>query len=229
MNVAIKEPVFDVEAARKTLRNAIAVRLACARDVEQIGIVIRDAEHRIGKMQNDSTELVSVLNQAADYASAALRSGDDLVPPADLLVAKKKHEHLLEQITFAEAGLLSLKAQLSQKKNDLAVLENRTIEALEPIVIAEAEEMADELILLEHRAAVARAKLNAFALSGTGGKTQKLGPTAYRALKGPPSNSVPPMSNTRLWRFEQEAKRVISAWRKSLEADAGARLTIEQE
>ena len=53
MNIAIKEPIFDVEAARKALRNAIAIRLACARDVDGIGIVIQDAELRISKMQQD--------------------------------------------------------------------------------------------------------------------------------------------------------------------------------
>lgn len=230
MNIALKdEATFDAEAQRRILKNAIAIKLAAARDCDQITITIHDAETRVAAMREELNEFKMVLNSVADFASEALKNNTELSPPADLLEAKKNHEHLLGQITFAESGLVSLKSQLEQKKRDLAVLEARTIEALEPIVIAEAEEMAEDLILLEHRSAVARAKLRAFALSGTNGRVQKLGPLAYKTLKGPPENSVAPMSNTRLWRFEQEAKRVIAAWRASLQADANARLTIEQE
>ncbi|HEY8098234.1 MAG TPA: hypothetical protein VIE65_19410 [Methylobacter sp.] len=229
MNIALKEPSFDEFAQRRVLKNAIAIRLACSRDVDQIGVTIADAERRIAKMREELSGFTTLLNSAADFASEALRNGSELSPPADLIAAKKKHEHLLEKITFAESGLLSLKAQLSQKENDLVVLSLRVNEAVEPLVCDTGEQLAEEVFRLELAAGAARAKLRALSMSGQNGRVQKLGVLAYRILKNLPENAREIQINTPLFLKEQHCKKAIIDWRKCLEVDSNAKLNLDDD
>jgi predicted methyltransferase MtxX (methanogen marker protein 4) len=96
-------------------------------------------------------------------------------PSCQMVEAKQLHQKLLADIEFANSGLVQLRANLEQKKCDLDVLTARTIDTLEPIIIDEGEQLADEVLRLESLASVARARLNAFAKSGQGGHVQRLG------------------------------------------------------
>ncbi len=93
-----------------------------------INITIGDAERRIAKMREGLQEFSTLMDRMAEAASNALRGGAELVTPPGLLEAKSRNQKLLADIEFAEVGLLSLKAQLEQKRRDLAVLTARAIE-----------------------------------------------------------------------------------------------------
>ena len=193
-----------------------------------INITIGDAERRIAKMREGLQEFSTLMDRMAEAASNALRGGAELVTPPGLLEAKSRNQKLLADIEFAEVGLLSLKAQLEQKRRDLAVLTARAIETLEPIIVDEGECLADEVARLEFLAAIARAKLVSFSQSGQGGHVQRLGPRAHEILRDKPENAVPPMTNTHLWRRTRSFKKNFVDFRGELEVNADAKLHFSE-
>jgi hypothetical protein len=129
MNVQLKAVEFDAQAARKILRANIAIRLACSRDIDNVTIVINEAEARVAKLREGLGEFATLLDQIADAASDALKNDAPLVTPPGLVEAKRRNEKLLEDIKFAEAGIVSLRAKREQLVRDLAILTTRVNEA----------------------------------------------------------------------------------------------------
>lgn len=227
MNIAFKtEQEFDADAARKALKNAIAIRLAAARDVEMITLTIANAERRMAELREGLSEFTSIITRMAEAASIALRDGAELVTPPELAVTKQRHEKALAEIEFAEGGLARLRADLALRVKDLAAAHGRVIEAVNLIAMDAGESLAAEVLRLKSLAAVARAKLVAFSKSGQGGCVQRLGPQALQALRNEPENAREVRINTPLWLKEQNFKKCMVDFRKALEVDANAKLSL---
>jgi hypothetical protein len=198
------------------------------RDLELINITIADAVSRIEKLKEGLKEFAPLLSEISVAASDALKNNMPLVTPPHLLAAKARHEKLVDEISFAESGLVQLRANLEQKNRDLVILNNRVAEALAPILLDEGERLATEVARLESLAAIARAKLTAFSQSGQGGHVQKLGPHAAQILRDKPPNCEAPMTNTHLWRRTQSFKKSFVEYRQNLEVDAGTRIHFSE-
>jgi hypothetical protein len=223
MNVQLKPQEFDVDAARKALRVAISVKLACSRDIDQITIVIHESEARVAKLREGLGEFTTLLDQIAEAASDALKNDAPLVTPAGLAESKQRHAKLLEDISFGEAGIASLRAKREQYVRDLGVHTTRVNEAVAPIINDVGEFLAGDCLALEHEAALAREKARAFIQSSA---NKKLGPLAFKVMSNSAENASAPMLNTSNWHRCQRWKRDFKEWRAALEVDANAKLDL---
>jgi hypothetical protein len=229
MNIQAKTIEFDIEAARKSLRNAIEIKRACNRDIDTVSITLQDAERRVAKLREGLSEFTNLAMQIAESASEALKGDGPLLPPAGLADVKARHQHLLEEIQYAEAGIASLRAKREAFVHDLGLHTQRVSEAAAPITLAEGEALAQDALAKEHEAALARERVRAFSQSSA---NQKLGPLALRLMRDAPENASPPMLNTANWRCCQQWKQDFKNWRAALDVDAGAKLVLtgdEQE
>lgn len=223
MNLAIKEPVFDVAAARKALARAIEIKRATERDIDTVTIIIRESETRIEKMREGLHEFSDLTTQLAQAASDALKSDAPLVTPPNLAEAKARHAKLVDDIEFAEAGLASLRAKREQYVRDLAIHTTRVSEAATPIVNDVGEFLAEDCLAREHEAALVREKVRAYVNSSA---NQQLGPLVYRVMNNLPENAGAPKRNTKNWHRCQQWKFDFALWRKELEANANAELKL---
>ncbi|WGJ15262.1 hypothetical protein QEV83_02880 [Methylocapsa sp. D3K7] len=227
MNLALKtEATSDADAARLTLAHAIKDHRKTAKAVEELKAAVANAERRMAELREGLAEFTSIMSRLAEAASIALRDGAELVTPPELAVTKQRHERALAEIEFAEGGLARLRADLALRAKDLAAAHDRGIEAINPITMDAGESLADEVLRLESLAAVARGKLVAFSKSGQGGCVQRLGPQALQALRNEPENAREVRTNTPQWRKEQNFKKCMVNFRKALEVDANAKLSL---
>lgn len=226
MNVQLKPQDFDIEAARKSLRNALAIKLACNRDIDTVSITLQDAERRVAKLREGLSEFTNLAMQIAESASEALKNDAPLAPPPGLMEAKARHQRLINDIEFAEAGIASLRAKREAYVRDLAIYTTRVTEAAAPILMDMGEWLAQDALAKEHAAALARERVRAFSQSSA---NQKLGPLAHRLMRDPPENATAPMLNTNNWRCCQHWKQEFREWRAALEVDAGAKLVLTGE
>ncbi len=223
MNVQLKPQEFDVTAARKALARAIEIKRATGRDIDQMTIVIRESETRIAKLCEQLQEFSDLTVQIAEAASDALKNDAPLVTPARLAESKQRHQKLLSDIEFAEAGIASLRAKREQYVRDLEILTTRVNEAAAPIIMDMGEWLAQDVLEKEHEAALAREKVRAFAMTNP---NQKLGPLAFKVMTNPAENCAAPLLNTANWHRCQRWKQDFREWRAVLDFDANAILAL---
>jgi hypothetical protein len=132
--------------------------------------------------------------------------------------------HPLALKTLVAYGLEHLKGKETALAEAVKALQAAVIAAKEPIIQAEIDRLAAQLIKAESHAGRLRARLYGYSCCADSITPQKLSWTVRSLLSSAPRNASFPQTNSPDARRFEEEKQAFSDWKKALESDANAQL-----
>jgi hypothetical protein len=204
----------------------IKVHRAKLTELNELQTSIKQAEARLAAMETEIDETAGVENEIAEAAATTLQLGKDVSDRSKAWRAKEERDALIADHESLSTGLLRLQARALAAEREVAAELVEVHRIREPIIQHSSISWASELVLKESEASALRNRLRGFSMSAAGPVPQKLSNFARSLLVSPPRNSVPPQRNSPEQRTVDREREIFREWRKALESDAQAQLSL---
>jgi hypothetical protein len=215
---------YDDASARKILAKAIKAHQAKIAELAELRAAIGRAATKLAGLKEEIDRTAHVEQEMVEATALALARGVDVLERSHAWKRRERRDALVAELEVLQPGFAHLQAKAGAHEKAVDAAHMAVIEAREPIAQAGLDKLAGELLTAETVGARLRARLYGFSVC-----SQKLPWLARSLLSSPPKNAALPQTNSPAARLVDEEKQAFKDWKRALETDANAQLTLEAQ
>jgi hypothetical protein len=206
---------------RDELRLAIERHAKVHADRDKLLDSVQLAKAQIEENEAELASLAGIAEREADVVAEAMKANTQFVMPADIEDAIARRGEAERRKARMLAGLDKLNAELTEAERSLNVRGAVLLTLSDPIVEAEADVLAAEVVAAEGALYDARLKLYALSRASLGPSLPKFSGFAAATLRkfSPSADFRPPVAGTPAAAKFERLKGAFLRWRRALHSD----------